>query len=199
MNEIVFATGNVGKAREVAMMFQSMDVRVLTLKEAGLETEIVENGTTFMENAIIKAKTIAKETGKIVLADDSGLVIDYLNGEPGIYSARFMGEDTSYDIKNKAILEKMNGVSKEERTARFVCAMAAVMPDGEVIETEGVMEGIIGTEIAGKNGFGYDPIFYLPEFGMSSAEITPEQKNMVSHRGKALRKMQKELSKRIQG
>ncbi len=199
MNEIVFATGNVGKAREVAMMFQSMDVRVLTLKEAGLETEIVENGTTFMENAIIKAKTIAKETGKIVLADDSGLVIDYLNGEPGIYSARFMGEDTSYDIKNKAILEKMNGVPKEERTARFVCAMAAVMPDGEVIETEGVMEGIIGTEIAGKNGFGYDPIFYLPEFGMSSAEITPEQKNMVSHRGKALRKMQKELSKRIQG
>lgn len=199
MTEIIFATGNAGKAREVAMMFADMNVCVKTLREAGIEAEIIEDGKTFAENARIKAETIAKYTDKIVLADDSGLIIDYLNGEPGIYSARYMGEDTSYDIKNSRILERMAGVPESERTARFVCAMAAVMPDGEVIETEGIMEGIIGCEIAGSNGFGYDPVFYLPQFGKSSAEITPEQKNKVSHRGKALRMMQTELKKRIQG
>lgn len=199
MTEIIFATGNAGKAREVAMMFADMNVCVKTLREAGIEAEIIEDGKTFAENARIKAETIAKYTDKIVLADDSGLIIDYLNGEPGIYSARYMGEDTSYDIKNSRILERMAGVPESERTARFVCAMAAVMPDGEVIETEGIMEGIIGCEIAGSNGFGYDPVFYLPQFGKSSAEITSEQKNKVSHRGKALRMMQTELKKRIQG
>lgn len=199
MTEIIFATGNAGKAREVAMMFADMDVCVKTLKEAGIEAEIIEDGKTFMENARIKAETIAKYTDKIVLADDSGLVIDYLNGEPGIYSARYMGEATSYDIKNNNILERMSGVPEAERTARFICAMVAAMPDGEVIETEGTMEGIIGWEIAGSNGFGYDPVFYLPQFGKSSAEITPEQKNEVSHRGKALRMMQAQLKKRIQG
>lgn len=199
MTEIVFATGNAGKAREVAMMFSDMDVCVKTLKEADIHADIIEDGKTFMENARIKAQTIARFTDKIVLADDSGLVIDYLNGEPGIYSARYMGEDTSYDIKNANILKRMEDVPTEERTARFICAMAAVMPDGEVIEAEGVMEGIIGTKSAGTNGFGYDPIFYLPEYEASSAEITPEQKNEISHRGKALRKMQEELRKRIQG
>ena len=197
MTEIIFATGNAGKAREVAMMFADMDVKVQTLKEAGMDVEVIEDGKTFMENAIIKAKTIAEHTDKIVLADDSGLVIDYLNGEPGIYSARYMGEDTSYDIKNNNLLERMEGVPEKERSARFVCAMAAVMPDGEIVETEGVMEGIIGYKLAGENGFGYDPIFYLPEFAASSAEISPEQKNAVSHRGKALRMMQEELKKRI--
>ena len=197
MTEIIFATGNVGKAREVAMMFADMDVKVQTLKEAGIDVEVIEDGKTFMENAIIKAKTIAQHTDKIVLADDSGLVIDYLNGEPGIYSARYMGEDTSYDIKNNNLLERMEGVPEKDRSARFVCAMAAVMPDGEIVETEGVMEGIIGYKLAGENGFGYDPIFYLPEFSASSAEISPEQKNAVSHRGKALRMMQEELKKRI--
>lgn len=199
MTEIVFATGNPGKAREVAMMFADMDVCVKTLKEAGIEADIVENGSTFMENARIKAEEIARYTDKIVLADDSGLVIDYLNGEPGIYSARYMGEDTSYAVKNQNILDRMKDVPEQLRSARFVCAMAAVMPDGEVIETEGVMEGMIGYEIAGENGFGYDPIFYLPEFKASSAQITPEEKNAVSHRGKALRFMQGELQKRIRG
>lgn len=197
MTEIIFATGNAGKAREVAMMFADMDVNVQTLKEAGIDVEVIEDGKTFMDNAIIKATTIAKHTDKIVLADDSGLVIDYLNGEPGIYSARYMGEDTSYDIKNNNLLERMEGVPEKDRSARFVCAMAAVMPDGEIVKTEGVMEGIIGYQLAGENGFGYDPIFYLPEFGASSAEISPEQKNAVSHRGKALRMMQEELKKRI--
>lgn len=199
MTEIVFATGNPGKAREVAMMFEDMDVCVKTLKEAGIEADIVENGSTFMENARIKAEEIARYTDKIVLADDSGLVIDYLDGEPGIYSARYMGEDTSYAVKNQNILDRMKDVPEHLRSARFVCAMAAVMPDGEVIETEGVMEGMIGYEIAGENGFGYDPIFYLPEFKASSAQITPEEKNAVSHRGKALRFMQGELQKRIRG
>lgn len=197
MTEIIFATGNAGKAREVAMMFADMDVKVQTLRDAGIDVEVIEDGKTFMENAVIKAKTIAEHTDKIVLADDSGLVIDYLNGEPGIYSARYMGEDTSYDVKNKNLLERMEGVPEQDRSARFVCAMAAVMPDGELVQTEGVMEGIIGYQLAGENGFGYDPIFYLPEFQASSAEISPEQKNAISHRGKALRMMQEELKKRI--
>ena len=197
MKTIIFATTNAGKAREVAMMFEGMDVQVLTLKDAGIQADIDENGTTFAENALIKAKEIAKLTDAIVLADDSGLVIDYLDGAPGIYSARYMGEDTSYDIKNAKILELLDGVEEVKRSARFVCAMAAIFPNGEVVETEGVMEGIIGYKIAGTNGFGYDPIFFLPEFGKSSAEISPDEKNEVSHRGKALRKMQAEISKRI--
>jgi len=197
MIEILFATSNAGKAKEVQAMFSDLDVDVKTLREEGIDVAIEENGQTFAENALIKAKAIAGMTDKIVLADDSGLVVDYLNGEPGIYSARYMGEDTSYDIKNAKILERMEGVPDDQRTARFVCAMAAIMPGGEVICTEGIMEGLIGYEMKGTNGFGYDPIFYLPEYGMTSSEISPEKKNEISHRGKALRKMQDELKKRI--
>ena len=197
MIEILFATSNAGKAKEVQAMFSDLDVDVKTLREEGIDIEIEENGQTFAENALIKAKAIAGMTDKIVLADDSGLVVDYLNGEPGIYSARYMGEDTSYDIKNARILERMEGVPDDQRTARFVCAMAAIMPGGEVICTEGIMEGLIGYEMKGTNGFGYDPIFYLPEYGVTSSEISPEKKNEISHRGKALRKMQDELKKRI--
>lgn len=197
MIEILFATSNAGKAKEVQAMFSDLDVDVKTLREEGIDVAIEENGQTFAENALIKAKAIAGMTDKIVLADDSGLVVDYLNGEPGIYSARYMGEDTSYDIKSARILERMEGVPDDQRTARFVCAMAAIMPGGEVICTEGIMEGLIGYEMKGTNGFGYDPIFYLPEYGMTSSEISPEKKNEISHRGKALRKMQDELKKRI--
>lgn len=197
MIEILFATSNAGKAKEVQAMFSDLDVDVKTLREEGIDVAIEENGQTFAENALIKAKAIAGMTDKIVLADDSGLVVDYLNGEPGIYSARYMGEDTSYDIKNARILERMEGVPDDQRTARFVCAMAAIMPGGEVICTEGIMEGLIGYEMKGTNGFGYDPIFFLPEYGMTSSEISPEKKNEISHRGKALRKMQDELKKRI--
>ena len=197
MIEILFATSNAGKAKEVQAMFSDLDVDVKTLREEGIDVAIEENGQTFAENALIKAKAIAGMTDKIVLADDSGLVVDYLNGEPGIYSARYMGEDTSYDIKNARILERMEGVPDDQRTARFVCAMAAIMPGGEVICTEGIMEGLIGYEMKGTNGFGYDPIFYLPEYGMTSSEISPEKKNEISHRGKALRKMQDDLKKRI--
>ena len=151
----------------------------------------MEDGKTFEENALIKARAIAAHTDAIVLADDSGLEIDALNKEPGVYSARYMGEDTSYDIKNQNLIDRLDGVPKEKRTARFVCAIAAVLPDGKELVTRQTMEGYIGWEPEGVNGFGY-PIFYLDEFGCSSATISPEQKNAISHRGKALRAM-KEL------
>lgn len=198
MMRILFATSNAGKVREVSAIMKDMDMEVVSLKDIGIKADVEENGTTFDENALIKAKAIAELDGvqdgrTIVLADDSGLEIDYLNKEPGIYSARFMGEDTSYEIKNTELIDRLNGVPDEKRTARFVCAMAAVMPNGEVLTTHATMEGRIGYEIAGENGFGYDPIFYLPQFGMTSAEISPEQKNDISHRGKALRMMRDKL------
>ena len=190
---IIFATGNKNKIREIHEILGDLGWEILSMKEAGIDLDIVEDGTTFEENALIKAKAVAAQCNDIVLADDSGLEIDYLDGAPGIYSARFMGEDTCYTIKNTALVEKLAGVPEEKRTARFVCAIACAFPDGHTITTRGVMEGIIAQEIRGENGFGYDPIFYLPEFGCTSAEITPEQKNEVSHRGKALRAMRKEL------
>lgn len=192
---IIFATGNEGKMREIRMIMEDLGIPAVSMKEAGIQAEIEENGASFAENAAIKAKAIRDLTGEIVMADDSGLVIDYLGGAPGIYSARFMGEDTSYDIKNTALINKLEGVPDEKRTARFVCAIACALPDGRMLESEGAMEGIIGHEIKGGNGFGYDPIFYLPEYGCTSAEITPEQKNELSHRGKALRAMKEQLKK----
>ena len=193
MKEIIFATTNQNKVREVGMMCNNPDLKLLTLRDIGLDVDIVEDGSTFEENAIIKAKTIMKMTGKIALADDSGLEVDYLNGEPGIYSARYLGEDTSYDIKNQAILDRMKGVPKEKRSARFVCAIAAVLPNKEVLVVRETIEGYIGYEVAGCNGFGYDPIFYVDEFGCSTAELSEEEKNKVSHRGKALRVMREKL------
>lgn len=191
--KIIFATGNEGKMKEIRMILGDLGMEVLSMKEAGIRADIEENGTTFEENALIKAKTIAACCGEIVLADDSGLEIDYLDKAPGVYSARFMGEDTSYDIKNNALLEKLDGVPEEKRTARFVCVIACALPDGQTFTSYGAMEGVIGHEIRGENGFGYDPIFYLPEFGCTSAEITPEQKNELSHRGKALRGIKNHL------
>lgn len=192
---IIFATGNEGKMREIRMILEDLGVPVLSMKEAGISADIEENGKSFAENAAIKAKAIMEMTGEIVMADDSGLEIDHLDGAPGIYSARFMGEDTSYDIKNKALIDKLAGVPDEKRTARFVCAIACALPDGQILESRGTMEGIIGYEIKGENGFGYDPIFYLPECGCTSAEISPEKKNELSHRGKALRAMKEKLEK----
>ena len=195
MNKIIFATGNQGKMREIREIMADMDVEVVSMKEEGLCVDVEEDGTTFTENAIIKASAIAEYTDAIVLADDSGLEIDYLDKAPGVYSARFMGEDTSYTIKNKALIDKLDGVAKEDRTARFVCAIAAVLPSKEVLTAVETMEGYIGYEPEGENGFGYDPIFYLDEFGCSSAALSREQKNAISHRGKALRAM-KEILKR---
>lgn len=194
---IVFATGNVGKMREIRMIMEDMGMEILSMKEIGINPDIVEDGTTFTENAIIKAKAVAALTDAIVLADDSGLEIDALNKEPGIYSARYMGEDTSYRLKNANLIERLEGVPDEKRTARFVCAIAAVLPNGELLTTLGTVEGRIGYEEKGANGFGYDPIFFLPEFGCTSAELTDEQKNEISHRGKALRAMKELLQEKL--
>ena len=197
MTKIIFATGNQDKMREIREIMADMDVEIQSMKEAGIQADIVEDGETFEDNARIKAQAIANDTDAIVLADDSGLEIDYLNKEPGVYSARYMGEDTSYTIKNQALLDRLQGVPKEKRTARFVCAIAAVLPDKEVLVTRQTMEGYIGNEPEGENGFGYDPIFYLDEFGCSSAALTREQKNAISHRGKALRAMRDLLLEKL--
>ncbi|MCI8876270.1 MAG: XTP/dITP diphosphatase [Lachnospiraceae bacterium] len=197
MAKIIFATGNEHKMTEIREILAGLKAEILSMKDAGITADIVEDGSTFEENAVIKAKAVAKEVDAIVLADDSGLEIDYLNKEPGVYSARYMGEDTSYEIKNQALLDRLKGVPKEKRTARFVCAIAAVFPHGEVIVKRGTIEGYIGDKPAGKNGFGYDPIFYVEEFQCSTAELTMEQKNALSHRGNALRAMKGDLEKRI--
>lgn len=203
MQKIIFATGNKGKMKEICRILENLringkEVEILSMKEAGIDIDIVEDGTTFAENAIIKAKAVAKEAkGAIVLADDSGLEIDYLNGEPGIYSARYMGEDTSYHIKNANLIERLNGVEDEKRSARFVCAIAAAMPDGSVFTETGTIEGRIGYEERGGGGFGYDPIFYVPEYGRSTAELSEDEKNGISHRGKALRAVRKRLEENI--
>ena len=195
--KIVFATGNEGKMREVRLILQDLGFPVLSMKEAGVSLDIEENGTTFAENAMIKARAVWEKTGGIVLADDSGLVVDYLGGEPGVYSARYLGEDTSNEIKNQAIIDRLADAKEEERTARFVSAIAAVLPDGSELVTEGTIEGLIAHEPAGNGGFGYDPIFYLPEYGVTSAEIPIEKKNEISHRGKALEAMKIKLRERL--
>lgn len=204
---IVFATGNKDKMREIRQILGGIDAQILSMKEAGVFEDVVEDGQTFSENARIKADAIydllqEKEPDEaaqtIVLADDSGLEIDYFGGEPGIYSARYLGKDTPYTEKNSIILQRLEGVADEERTARFVCAIAARLPEGKKLDTLGKMEGRIGYSISGENGFGYDPIFFLPEYGKTSAELSPEEKNAVSHRGKALRDMEKLLRKELE-
>ena len=192
-HRIVFATGNAGKMKEIRLIMADLGCEVVSMKKAGADPEIVENGRSFAENAEIKARAVWNCTGDIVLADDSGLVVDYIGGEPGIYSARYMGEDTSYHIKNASLIERLNGVPDEKRTARFVCAVAVAFPDGSVKTVRGTMEGRIGYEEKGENGFGYDPIFYLPEYGCTSAELSGKEKNKISHRGKALRAIKDEL------
>jgi XTP/dITP diphosphohydrolase len=195
--KIIFATGNEGKMEEIRSILGNLDADILSMKEAGIEVQIEENGTTFEENAMIKASAVAGLCREIVLADDSGLEVDYLNKEPGIYSARYLGEDTPYSVKNRKLLERLEGVEEEKRTARFVCAIAAVFPDGSRETTRGTIEGRIGNEMKGENGFGYDPIFYVPEYGCTTAQLTFEQKNETSHRGKALRKMKELLQERL--
>lgn len=197
-SRIIFATGNKDKMKEIRMILADLGMEILSMKEAGIDLDIIEDGSTFEENAMIKAKAVAKEApNDIILADDSGLEIDYLNKEPGIYSARYAGVDTSYTIKNNMLLERLSGVPDEKRTARFVCAIAAVFPDGTDETVRGTIEGRIGYEIAGEHGFGYDPIFYLPEYGCTTAELEPEKKNELSHRGNALRAMRPIIERKM--
>ena len=195
MKKLVFATGNAGKMKEIRMILKDCGYEILSMKEAGIHIDIEENGTTFEENALIKAKAVFEccSDVDVVLADDSGLEVDYLDKAPGVYSARFMGEDTSYHIKNQAIIDQLKDAKEEERTARFVCVIAGVFADGTTVTTKGTIEGVIGKEERGENGFGYDPIFFLPEKGCSTAELTDEEKNEISHRGKALRLMAEKL------
>lgn len=197
-NKIIFATGNEGKIKEIRLILADLNREIITMKEAGFDEDIIEDGDTFSANAEIKARAIWKKTGGIVLADDSGLVIDYLDGEPGVYSARYMG-DSPYTEKNRMLIERLKDAKEKERTARFVCNIAAVLPDGSIIHTEAAMEGVITHQAVGEGGFGYDPILYLPEYGKTSAELEIEQKNKISHRGKALELMKKELASALEG
>ncbi len=196
-HKIVFATSNEGKMREIRELLSGLGAEILSMKEAGVQIDIEENGATFEANALIKARAVWEQTGGIVLADDSGLEVDALNKEPGVYSARYMGEKTSYEIKNWNLIHRLNGVADEKRSARFVCVIAAVLPDGRTLSVRDTMEGRIAYEPAGEEGFGYDPILFLPELGKTSAEITMEEKNKISHRGKALRAMKACLEKEI--
>lgn len=192
---MIFATGNAGKMKEIRMIMADTGMEVLSMKEAGIEIDIEENGSTYEENALIKARAVAALADTLVLADDSGLEVDWLDREPGVLSARYMGEDTPYSVKNANIIGRLQGVPDEKRTARFVCAIAAVFPDGRELTVRAAIEGRIGYEEKGSNGFGYDPIFYVPELRKTTAELTEEEKNQVSHRGKALRLMKEELKK----
>jgi XTP/dITP diphosphohydrolase len=189
MKKIIFATHNEGKMDEIRQILEDLDVELLSLKDAGIDLDIEENGDTFEENAIIKAKAIMELTGQVVLADDSGLEVDYLDKAPGIYSARFLGEDTPYSIKNQHIIDKLSNVKGHERSARFVCVIACACPGGELIIERATIEGLIAEKISGTHGFGYDPIFYVPEFGCTMADMSFEQKKLISHRGQALRAM----------
>ncbi|MCX4270407.1 MAG: RdgB/HAM1 family non-canonical purine NTP pyrophosphatase [Lachnospiraceae bacterium] len=196
MKRVIFATSNEGKMKEIRLLLADLDVEVLSLKEAGISVSIVEDGETFEENALIKVRTVGMEKeaqGAVILADDSGLEVDYLNKAPGVYSARYMGEDTSYTIKNQAIIEQLSKAVGEERSARFVCVIAALLPDGRTLTTRATIEGQIGYREEGSNGFGYDPILYLPEYHTTTAGLSMEEKNRISHRGKALRQMKERL------
>ena len=196
--KLVFATGNMGKMREIKQIMEGTGYDIFSMKEVGVNPDIDENGSTFEENALIKAREVAKLLpDAVVLADDSGLEVDALNKEPGIYSARYMGEDTPYSVKNANIIERLTGVPDEERTARFVCAIAAVFPDGQELVTRATIEGRIDYEEKGEHGFGFDPIFYVPELGCTTAEIPEVEKNKISHRGKALQMMKEELKKKV--
>ncbi|MDF2613233.1 MAG: non-canonical purine pyrophosphatase, rdgB/HAM1 family [Clostridia bacterium] len=199
MQTIVVATQNIGKVVEIKKMLEDLNVEVKTMSEAGIDIDIDENGITFEENAIIKAEALKKYTNAIILADDSGLEIDYLNKEPGVYSARYLGKDTSYKIKNEMILDKLKNVPKEKRTARFICAMALAANDMRTVTTRGTIEGYIGYEARGTNGFGYDPIFFVDEYNTSTADMCADLKNEISHRGKALKQMKERLKEILEG
>lgn len=186
VKEIVMATNNAGKVKEMQLLFDELGIKVKALRDVfDHPIDIEENGTTFEENAVIKAETISKMIGQIVIADDSGLEIDALNKEPGVQSARFLGHDTSYDIKNSYLLELLKG--QENRSARYVCAMAIAIPGQKTIVFRETMEGEISTKALGSNGFGYDPIFFFPPVQKTAAMMDLEEKNLYSHRAKATR------------
>ena len=193
---IIVASKNKGKLEEIKYIFQNLPYEIVTMQDAGIEDDIPETGTTFEENALIKARHVQSVSGEIALADDSGLEVDYLNGAPGVYSARFAGVGASDAQKNTKLLETLSGVPLEKRTARFVCVIALVFPDGKELLSRGTFEGIIAERPVGENGFGYDPLLFVPEQGRTVAQMSDSEKNEVSHRGKALRKMLGQIQNR---
>ena len=194
MIDIVFATSNEDKLKEIREILPDSQYNIITMKHLGINTQIEEDGNTFYENAVKKAVGIMKLTGKSALADDSGIEIDYLNKKPGVHSAMFLGADTPYSFRNLKIIEMLKDVPFEKRSARFVCVIACAFTNGDVITSEGIFEGHIAYEPKGENGFGYDPVFYVEEHGMTSAEMSTDLKNSISHRGKALRAMADKLT-----
>ncbi|MBR3247426.1 MAG: XTP/dITP diphosphatase [Clostridiales bacterium] len=192
--KLIIATSNKDKVREIGEILKDTPFKAVSMHEEGLDPDIVEDGKTFEENALIKARAVhALAQDCYVMADDSGLCIDALDGAPGIYSARFCGEDSTYPEKFAKIFEMLRYVPEEKRTAKFVCSIAVVRPDGTDFTVRGEVCGVLHEMPAGDGGFGYDPIFYVPEFGMTTAQMTKEQKNSISHRGKALRAMADKL------
>jgi len=191
IKEFVFATKNPHKMVEIRAILGDMGVPIYSMEDIGVSVDVVEDGATFEENAIKKAVEIGRIIGRTVLADDSGLEVDYMNKEPGIYSARFGGVETSYKVKNQMIIDRLKDAKEEERTARFVCVIAMAEPNGCVTTVRGIIEGKIAHEAYGGNGFGYDPIFYVPSEGCTTAQMPSIVKNKLSHRGQALRKIRK--------
>ncbi|HVY56209.1 MAG TPA: XTP/dITP diphosphatase [Thermodesulfobacteriota bacterium] len=194
INEIVLATGNKGKIREFSGLLEDVFGRIISLNDLESPPEVVEDGATFRENALKKARAIAAYSGKPALADDSGLAVDALGGRPGVYSARYAGESATDKDNITKLLTELGGI--ENRSARFVCVLALVTPDGREMTAEGVCEGVILTEPRGEGGFGYDPVFYLPEYGKTMAEIPPELKNRLSHRARAAESLIKLLNEK---
>ena len=197
INRIVFATNNEGKMKEIKQIMNDLEIPVYSMKEVGIDLDVVEDGETFEANALLKAEALAKILpNDVVLADDSGLEIDFLDQAPGVDTANFAGRDTPYEIKNQILIDKLEGVEESKRTARFRCVIMGIFPDGDKVSTYGEIEGIIAHEIAGDKGFGYDPIFYLPKYGCTTAQMSPELKNKLSHRGIAVEKMKEIIIKK---
>lgn len=193
MKQIIIATQNKGKAKDFEVLFGPLGYEILTLQDIDKELDIEETGVTFEENAILKAEGVAQILGKPVIADDSGLEIDALNGEPGVYSARYAGGEKSDEANIDKVLEKLSGVPSAQRTARFRCVLAVAVPGMETKTFSGSCEGMILESRQGTNGFGYDPIFFVPGKGRSMAELAPEEKGAISHRGNALRELQQNM------
>ncbi|CEG23170.1 Non-canonical purine NTP pyrophosphatase [Planococcus massiliensis] len=193
MKQVIIATQNKGKAKDFEALFGPLGYEVLTLRDVAKDMDVEETGVTFEENAILKAEAVAEALQTTVIADDSGLEIDALNGEPGVYSARYAGEAKSDEANIEKVLRKLEGVPEEQRTARFRCVLAIASPNKETVTYSGFCEGVILSERRGENGFGYDPIFYVPSEGKAMAELVPEEKAAISHRGNALRELEKAM------
>lgn len=194
MKKMILASSNIHKLEEIMEITKEFGVELITMSDAGLvDFEIEENGDTFEENSMIKAKAVVEELGEDAIADDSGLMVDYLGGDPGIYSARYSGEDKNYDANNKKLLKELSGVPMEKRTAKFVSVITLLTTDGRSLVVRGEIEGLISEDESGANGFGYDPLFYIPSKGKTFAELTSDEKNQISHRANALIKLKEEL------